>query len=369
MPVRVQEIMELMENIAPKSYAMEWDHVGLQIGSPKKEVQRIMITLEVNLQVVEEAIANSVDLIISHHPLIFKPLSTIDFEDPKGAAIQKIIQKDIHIYVSHTNMDVAPEGLNNHIAEKIGLKNTSVLDSYGLKPYYKFIVYVPKTHSPLIIDAIHKGGGGYIGNYSHCTYRTSGTGTFKPGEGSNPFLGKKNELETVEEDKIETIVEQENIQRLINEVQKAHPYEEVAYDLYPLEKSMTQVGLGRIGELIEAKKLEVFIAELKDTLQLSHVRYVGNLKQEISKVAILNGSGGDFTTKAQKAGVDCFITGDLKYHDAQDAMEGKMAIVDIGHYESEIIFGEFIKTYLKTQLGDQVELYLAKALENPLKTY
>lgn len=369
MSVTVQEIMDLMESIAPKSYAMEWDHVGLQIGSPKKEVQRIMITLEINLKVVEEAVAKSVDLIISHHPLIFNPLSKIDFEDPKGATIQKIIQEDLHIYVSHTNMDVAPRGLNHHIAEKIGLKNISVLDAYELKPYYKFIVYVPKTHSPLMIDAIHKGGGGYIGNYSHCTYKISGTGTFKPEEGSNPFLGEKNELEKVEEDKVETIVEQKDIQRLIHEVQKAHPYEEVAYDLYPLEKSMDHVGLGRIGELTKTENLEAFIGELKASLQLSQVRYVGNLKQEISKVGILNGSGGDFATKAQKAGVDCFITGDLKYHDAQDAMEGEMAVVDIGHYESEIIFREFIKAYLKTSLGDQVEYYLANTLENPLKTF
>ncbi len=367
MSIKVKDIIEQLESIAPKTYAMEWDRVGLQIGSKSKEVQRIMVTLEVNEGVVREAVEKDVDLIISHHPLIFKPLENIDFEEPKGAMIQKIIQQDIQIYVTHTNMDVAPEGLNQYIAEKIGLREIELLASSDLKPYYKFTVYVPKTHREKIIDAIHSGGGGHIGSYSHCTFGTSGIGTFKPGTGSNPFLGKKDALEMVEEYKVETIVERKDIPRLIKEVQLAHPYEEVAYDLYPLEIPLKNVGLGRFGKLSNTLGLEEFIRHLKKILQLKEVRFVGDLQRDITNVAILNGSGGDFVEQARRVGADCYITGDLKYHEAQDASVGEMAILDIGHYESEIIFREFIKNKLQDRFED-LEIHLAENLNNPFKT-
>ncbi|NBG88499.1 Nif3-like dinuclear metal center hexameric protein [Isachenkonia alkalipeptolytica] len=367
MSLKVKDIIKHMESIAPKSYAMAWDRVGLQIGSPEKEVQRIMVTLEINLEVLQEASERGVDLIISHHPLIFKALDEIDFESRKGAMIQRIIQEDIHIYVSHTNMDIAPEGLNEYIGEKIGLKNMDVISPLEIKPYCKFIVYVPETHREIVIEAIDKGGGGHIGNYSHCTFGTAGIGTFKPGEGSNPFLGKKDELERTEENKLETIVERKNIGKLLKEVEKVHPYEEVAYDLYPLEIPLGKVGLGRIGRLKQATSVESFIEYLKKVLKLKEVRYVGDLHREISTVAILNGSGGDFIQQANKAGADCFITGDLKYHEAQDAMDEEISILDIGHYESEIIFREFIKNQLKNRFKEEVEIYIAEDLKNPFK--
>ena len=368
MSLKIKDITDYMETIAPKAYAMEWDKVGLQIGSPKKEVRSIMVTLEINLNVIKEASEKKVDLIISHHPLIFKPLAEIDFEDPKGAIIQKIIREDIHVYVTHTNMDTSPKGLNQHIAEKIGLKSIDVLSPSIEKPYVKFIVYVPETHRESIIAAINKGGGGHIGNYSHCTFRTVGIGTFKPGSGSDPFLGKKDKLEKVEESKVETIVERKDIPNLLREVQRVHPYEEVAYDLYPLDIPIKHVGLGRIGDLSKKQSLANLIQHLKKVLDLKQVRFVGNLQQEISKVAILNGSGGDFIQQARMAGADCFITGDVKYHEAQDVMDKEMMILDIGHYESEIIFRGFIKNQLEKQFGETIKIHVAKELKNPFNT-
>ena len=368
MSLKVKNIIEYMESIAPSSYAMEWDRVGLQVGSPKKTVQRIMITLEVNLGVLKEAADKGVDLIISHHPLIFKPLEKIDFENSKGAMIQKMIQEDLHLYISHTNMDAAPEGLNHYIAEKIGLNNIATLSSFESKPYCKFIVYVPETYKDEIIEAIHQGGGGYIGNYSHCTFGTQGIGTFKPKEGASPFLGKENELEKVKETKIETIVQRKDFPNLLEIVKKAHPYEEVAYDLYPMEIPMENVGLGRIGDLSDGVKVKSFIQHLKKTLQLNEVRYVGDLQHEVSRIAILNGSGGDFIKTAKNAGAECFVTGDLKYHEAQDAMDAGMTIIDIGHYESEIIFRELIKSKLQTHFGQGLEIFLAESLKNPFHT-
>ena len=369
MSLRIKNIIDYIETIAPTSYAMEWDRVGLQIGSPKKEVHRIMITLEINSDVLKEATDKGADLIVSHHPLIFKPIEKIDFEDPKGAMIQKIIQEDLHVYACHTNMDVAPKGLNQYIAEKIGLNNIGILTPAEIKPYCKFIVYVPETHREKIITAIHKGGGGQIGNYSHCTFGTEGIGTFKPEEGATPFLGKRNELEKVNENKIETIIERKDVPKLLKAVKQAHPYEEVAYDLYPLEIPLKNVGLGRIGGLSATRSLEEFILHLKEVLQLNEVRCVGDLQHKISKVAILNGSGGDYIQQAKKAGADCFITGDVKYHEAQDAMDGGMPVVDIGHYESEIIFREFMKKQLENQFGESLEVYTAKYLKNPFHTF
>lgn len=365
MSCKVKDIIKHMETLAPKNYAMPWDRVGLQVGSPKKEVHRILVTLEINLNVLKEASDKDVDLIISHHPLIFKPLEKIDFESCKGAMIQKIIQEDIHVYVSHTNMDVAPNGLNAYIGEKIGLENTEVLSPLEIKPYYKFVVYVPDTHKENIISAINEGGGGQIGNYSCCTFQTSGLGTFKPEEESKPFLGKKGELENVEETKIETIIPKNEIQRLLETVKKAHPYEEMAYDLYPMEIPLNNTGLGRIGSLPQKQVAKDFIQDLKKKLDLKEVRYVGDSHREVSKVAILNGSGGDYIKQAQKAGADCFITGDVKYHDAQEAMQEDMSILDIGHYESEIIFREYIKNYLEKHVKKEVEVFIAKDLKNP----
>lgn len=350
MSLRIKNIIDYIETIAPTSYAMEWDRVGLQIGSPKKEVHRIMITLEINSDVLKEATDKGADLIVSHHPLIFKPIEKIDFEDPKGAMIQKIIQEDLHVYACHTNMDVAPKGLNQYIAEKIGLNNIGILTPAEIKPYCKFIVYVPETHREKIITAIHKGGGGQIGNYSHCTFGTEGIGTFKPEEGATPFLGKRNELEKVNENKIETIIERKDVPKLLKAVKQAHPYEEVAYDLYPLALEGKTIGLGLFFELKDQVSLETIIKKCHEELKPDALRFFDAGKDKFSRIAICGGSGGSLIEKVVQQQAEIFISGDFRYHDLKLAQDYGLALVDAGHDATEWPGVVFIKKYLEKRL-------------------
>ncbi len=377
MALRVKEIVKMIESMAPKEYAMEWDNVGIQIGSENKEVKHILIALEINEDVLKMGEENGIDLIITHHPLLFKGLKSINFDTYQGSLLHRAIRDDLHIYSCHTNIDVAPEGLNQNMAEKIGLKNIEVMAVEDRKPYVKFAVYVPQDDVEKVADAISKGGGGVIGNYSHCTFRTAGKGTFLPGEGANPSIGEKGSMEYVDEVKLETIVPKKDLHRVIQQVKDAHPYEEVAFDVLSLENIDQRAGLGRRGVLEEPLLLSDWIKRLKDRLRIDSIKVSGNLDHRIQSVGILNGSGADYIPLAIQQGLDCFITGDVKYHDAQNAMDADLDILDIGHYESEIFFVDFLADFLEENLkehnqgleeNEQIRIHRDRTLPNPFKT-
>ena len=364
-PIKASAIFKTIEEWAPPRLAYDWDNVGLQVGSYTKHVERAMVTLDVLDSVVDEAINKKVDLIIAHHPLLFKPIRQINVNDVKGKIIQKLIKHDISVYAAHTNLDIAIDGVNDMLCKKLGIHSTKPLTDIQSDPLFKLAVFVPKTHSEEVRNALSKGGAGHIGHYSHCTFQTTGQGTFKPLEGTNPYIGTKDQLEFVHEVKIETIVKGHNLKNVIRLMVSAHPYEEVAYDIFPLENDSTRMGLGRIGKLTQPMTLESFSKHIKEKLELSHVRVVGDITDDIETVAVLGGSGEKYISTAKSAGADVYITGDTTFHIAQDAMEMGLNIIDAGHY-IEKVMKEEVKQVLKQQFDD-IEVIISETNTNPYK--
>ena len=289
-------------------------------------------------------------MIISHHPFIFKPIKNINMENFNGRIIKKLIKNDISLYVSHTNMDAADKGLNHMLARKLELENIDVLHPTHSEKLYKITVFVPEGYEDDVRSALGDTGAGWIGNYSHCTFQSKGTGTFKPLEGSNPFIGKVDDIEKVDEYRIETIVTQKNLSNAINKMIQAHPYEEVAYDVYPLENQGKISGFGKIGEYEDPTSFNDFIERVKTVLKIDTIRVSGTKKENIKTVGLCGGSAVDFMTTAANKGADVYITGDVKYHDAQLAEELDILLIDGGHFSTEIIFMDGIKEYLAGEI-------------------
>ncbi|MDF1508334.1 Nif3-like dinuclear metal center hexameric protein [Robertmurraya sp. DFI.2.37] len=325
------EVIELFEQFSPKAYAMEGDKVGLQIGRLNKPISKVLVALDVLEEVVDEAIAANAELIIAHHPIIFRPLQKITTEQTSGRIIEKLIKHDIAVYAAHTNLDVAKGGVNDLLADALGLTNTEVLvPTYEVK-LKKLAVYVPEENAEALKQALGNAGAGAIGNYSHCTFSTNGTGQFLPGENTNPHIGTHGKLESVNETRVETIFPAHLEKKILSALFKNHPYEEVAYDIYPLDNRGETLGLGRIG-YIDEMSLEEFAMHVKQALGVTGVRVVGNLKDRIKKVAVLGGDGNKYFRSAKFKGADVYVTGDMYYHVAHDAMMEGLNIIDPGHH-------------------------------------
>lgn len=356
-----------MEDWAPKELAYDWDNVGLQIGSFQKPVRKIMITLDVLESVVDEAVEKDVDLIIAHHPFMFNPMQQLDTDTVKGRIIHKLLQHDITVYASHTNLDVAPGGVNDMLCDLLGIENREALIPTYTEPLYKLTVYVPISYADAIRNALGDAGAGHIGNYSHCTFQTEGQGTFKPLEGTNPHIGIQGKLEYVEEVKIETIIEQSKLNDVVQAMIKLHPYEEVAYDVYPLENAGVTYGIGRVGNLAEQKSLQELCEQVKADFDVSSVRVTGDLANKIKKVAVLGGSGEKYIHKAKEMGADVYITGDMTFHSAQDAWQMDLPVIDAGHY-IEKVMKQATKQYLDQQLHNKnLEVIVSEANTNPFQ--
>lgn len=344
------DIFRLIETWAPRSFAYDWDNVGLQVGSYHNTVKKILVTLDVTEAVVNEAIEKDVDLIIAHHPLLFKPLKSINTDHFRGRIIQKLIQHDITVYAAHTNLDMASGGVNDMLADLLSLKNRTSLVDIQYEKLYKLAVYVPESHIQAVLDAMASNGAGHIGNYSHCTFQSKGTGTFMPLGEAAPFIGEINQLEHVPELKVEAIVQESILQQVISGVIKAHPYEEVAYDVIPLKNKGEQYGLGRIGTLEESMSLKSFIQYVKKAFNLQHLRVSGNLDKNIKRVAVVGGSGEKYIQSALYKKADVYITGDISFHFAQDAIEMGIPVIDAGHYIEQIMKSG-TKNYLEKMLA------------------
>lgn len=367
--MKCKEIIDLMEKLAPSNLAESWDNVGLQIGNLEDDIKKILVTLDLTEKVVDEAIEGDMDLVIAHHPFIFKGIKNITMDDAKGRIISKLIKHDISLYVSHTNMDIADGGLNDMLAKKLQLENIKVLSPSEREQLYKIAVFVPEGYEDVVRAALGDAEAGWIGNYSHCTFQTKGIGTFKPLAGAEPFIGKVANLEKVDEYRIETIVTQKHLSNTINKMIEAHPYEEVAYDVYPLELEGKVSGLGRIGTLDSPMYVEEFIEKVKDILKLDTIRIAGRKKDKIQKISLCTGSGMDYMMDAAKKSADVYITGDVKYHEAQMAEDLNILLIDGGHYPTEVIFIDGVKAYLDKEIdGEQIAVIGSKVNEDVFKT-
>ena len=363
--MKLNDLIKKIESKYPLNLAYDWDNVGLLVGDFDSEIKKVLVTLEANENVINEAIENNVDLIVTHHPFLFRKINKINTRDLKGRLIHKLIKNDIALYSMHTNFDIAFDGLNDYFMEVMGFEDNKILDVTNTETLYKVAVYVPQTHEEVIRKVLGEVGAGYIGNYSHCTFNSPGIGTFKPEDEANPFIGKVGEIEKVEEVKIETIVPSNLLQKTIDKMIKAHPYEEVAYDVYRLENKGQSVGLGRYSSLRGEVDLQDLCEKIKLKLNMDHIRVVGELNTKIKKVAVVTGAGSDMVSLAKSKKCDVIITGDVKYHEAQDALDMGMCIVDCGHFDTEDIFKDVMKRFLDT--FKEVEVIKSDVYLNPFK--
>lgn len=366
MPVEIQSLIRYLEELAPKHLAFEWDKVGLQLGSFHGTAAKILVALDVDERVLEEARGVGADFIVTHHPFIFRPLAAVRTDLPVGRMIAAALASGIGIYVSHTNLDVAAGGVNDALAARLGLLNTSVLRVSGRDSYEKIVVFVPTGHEDQLREALASAGAGWIGNYSHCTFQVPGTGTFLAHEGSDPFIGEQGKLERAKELRLETIYPARLRKRVLRAMLDAHPYEEPAFDLYPLLNEGNPYGLGRVGELQESGSLAHFCSFVKETLNVASLRVCGRPEKKIKKVAVCGGSGGDMIQAALFAGADVLVTGDLKYHEAQDANANGLAVIDAGHDATERVIVPVLCDYLRQKLA--ADGYDAEVLASTVNT-
>lgn len=362
------QIIQLFEQFSPKSLAMEGDKIGLQIGRLNKPVEKVLVALDVLEEVVDEAIAENVQLIIAHHPIIFRPLQKISTEQSYGRIIEKLIKHDIAVYAAHTNLDVAKGGVNDLLAEALGLTDTEVLVPTTEMKLKKLVVFVPEKDAVKVKEALGNAGAGHIGNYSHCAFSSQGTGQFLPGDNTNPHIGSHGKLEEVNEVRVETIFPEHLEQKILSAMIKAHPYEEVAYDIYPLENKGETLGLGRVG-YVDEMSLEEFAAHVKKSLGVKGLRVVGDLQSKVRKVAVLGGDGNKYFMSAKFKGADVYVTGDFYYHVAHDAMMEGLNIVDPGHNVEKVMKDGVVKVMDKMckEKGLEVTFMASKPNTDPFQ--
>lgn len=329
----IGEIISYLESFAPVAYQESYDNAGLIIGDQQTIVTGALITLDITEAVIDEAIELGCELIIAHHPLIFKGIKRLNGNSFVERCVIKAIKNDIAIYAAHTNIDRVKGGVNSKICEKIGLTNVTMLAPAD-EQLLKLVTFIPENHLDQVREAVFAAGAGEIGNYDKCSYSTQGIGTFRGGDESNPYIGEKGEFHHEKEARFETILLKHSKNKVINALLKAHPYEEVAYDLYPLRNALPLVGTGMIGELPGAVNETDFLEQLLTTFSCKSLRHTYLLGKPIRKVAVCGGSGSYLLPTAIAAGADIFVTADIKYHDFFNAEE-KIIIADIGHYESE----------------------------------
>ncbi len=363
MSTHVKEIVQFLEESFPLSLQESYDNCGLICGRMDQEVQGVLLCLDSLEATVDEAIAKNCQLIIAHHPIVFKGLKKITGNSYVERVIEKCIQHGISLYAIHTNLDNHINGVNGEIANRIGLKNRRILRPMT-NQLYKLVVFVPKESLSEIDSALFNIGVGSIGNYSECHFRTEGIGTFMPNEWANPSIGTKNIREEVAEFRVEYLVPKPLIGIALRALFEAHPYEEVSHEIYPIENQDQRLGAGMIGELpVETDALE-FLKSLKTTFNCQVIRHTEILNKPIKTVALCGGSGSFLLTDAIRSKADIFITGDFKYHEFFDA-ENHLIIADIGHFESEQFTPQLLAEKLKEKFT-KFAVHLTDLNTNPI---
>ncbi len=362
----IKELLEILEKAAPFSLQESYDNSGLQVGSPEANVNSGLVCLDVTPEVISEAREKNCDLVISHHPLIFKGLKKITGNHFTEQVIIEAIKNDIAIVSVHTNLDNMLTGVNKVLCDRLGLKNCRVLDQQtGLLK--KLVVFCPNDHADKVRSAIFEAGAGHIGDYDCCSYNLEGKGSFRAGEEANPFVGNLKELHFEPEVRVETIFPAYLQKNILKAMFASHPYEEVAYDIYPLENSFDKVGSGMIGELAEPLPGKDFLDLLKTVLKVPFVRHSELPVQKIDKVAVCGGSGSFLLDKAIAYGASAFVTSDVKYHQFFDARQ-KILLADAGHFETEQFTVKLLYDVVNKKISN-FALQISEVNTNPVHYY
>lgn len=364
--MQVRDITNHIESFAPLSYQESYDNAGLQIGHPDQEIRGVLICIDVTDEVIKEAIRLEANLIISHHPLIFSGLKKLTGSNYTERMVIEAIRQNLSIYTAHTNLDAVHEGVNHKIGEKLGLKNTGILVPVS-DHLRKLVFFIPADHAETVRQEIFKAGAGHIGAYDMCSFSASGEGTFRGSEESDPFVGDKGTLHTEPELRVETIFPKEREMKITSALKRSHPYEEVAFDIYPLANKYDRVGSGGIGELEKPLDEQFFLGLLKERFSTPVIRHTNFLSKKIKRVALCGGSGSFLLAAAISSGADAFVSGDFKYHQFFDA-DRRILIADIGHYESEQFTKEIFYDLL-TKKFTKFAVHLSEVNTNPVNYF
>jgi dinuclear metal center YbgI/SA1388 family protein len=351
--MKLKELCSYLDKAVPLSFQEDYDNSGLQVGHIEKNITSALITLDVTEQVIDEAIQKKCDVIISHHPLIFSGIKRITGRSHPERIIEKAIKNDIAVYSSHTNLDMVSNGVSKKMAQKLGLSDVQVLRTLKNR-LLKLVTYIPEAHLEKVQDAVFNAGAGIIGNYDNCGFTVTGTGSFRGGKDTNPFIGEKGKIHFEKEVRFETILFSHLKEKIVEALLDTHPYEEVAYDIYPLENDNIDIGMGCVGDLTEPLKGTDFLNMLSSVFAAYGIRYSKLPEKTVRKVAVCGGAGAVLLEDAIKFKADAFVTGDIKYHSFCDA-EGRIMLVDCGHYETEkfsaeILFDLIVKKFPKFAL-------------------
>ncbi|KAA0892207.1 Nif3-like dinuclear metal center hexameric protein [Oryzomonas rubra] len=348
---KLSDILGIINKIAPPGLAESWDNSGLQVGNPDAGIERIMIALDATPAVMEAARNSSCHLLVTHHPLLFKPLKTISTATPQGKLVHDAIRSDLAVVSIHTSYDVAEGGLNDLLAERLGVSACRPLQATAGQELAKLAVFVPGDHLERVRGALLPWAEA-LGNYRDCSFSAPGEGTFTPLAGATPFIGEVGSREQVPEQRLELLLDRRNLPRVVKALLAAHPYEEPAFDIYPLLNEGKQLGLGRVGSLAEQTTLADYAARIREMLHAPGLRYVGDPATVIKKVALCSGSGASLLRDAVRCGADVLVTGDVKYHDARDAQDLGITLIDAGHFPSEIIMVDDVAERLGRMLSE-----------------
>ncbi len=367
----VRDIADALESWAPPGSKLSYDSVGLQVGDPKKEVSTVLIALDLTPGVVDEAETLGADLIVTHHPLLFRPLQRLVPTDFVSGLAYRLAQAGIAYYAIHTNLDAAPGGVSFALAEQLGLTAVRFLDPMAAA-LAKLVTFVPASHAEAVRTALAEAGAGRIGDYSACAFTSEGTGYFRPGDDANPYSGTPGALESAEEIRIEVEVARWEVSRVVRALKQTHPYEEVPYDLYHVEQPATQAGLGAVGTLDVPEPLSAFLGRVADRLNAASLRYVGDPEATVETVAVCGGAGSSLIPQALAAGADAFVTADVTYHTFFEplAPDGtpRLALIDAGHYETECITEHLLADWLAERF-DGLTVRVTEQRTSPMRTF
>ncbi len=331
--MKVKEVTRFLEQRFPLGSQASFDNCGLLVGNFDDEIQKILVCLDCTEEVLEEALEVGANLIVAHHPIIFKGLKSLTGKNYVERIVLKAIKNDLNIYAIHTNLDHAIQGVNAEIAQRMGLNNIQILEP-NPGTLKKLVVFVPQDHVSIVERALFQAGAGKLGNYEECAFETEGIGSFKPMEGANPFEGKIGNRSKTPEFRLEVLVSVHRLSAVIHAMKQAHPYEEVAFDVFALENKDEEEGSGMIGELTQPMDAMTFLAQVKQQFHCGCIRYTELPDHPIQRVALCGGAGSFLIGQALRQKADIYLTGDLKYHEFFDA-DKQMILADIGHYESE----------------------------------
>lgn len=368
----IRDIAAALEAWAPPGSAQDYDNVGLQVGDARRSVDTALVALDATPQVLEEAIAHDADLLLTHHPLIFRPLKNVTAGSYVSELALKLAEAGVALYSIHTNLDAAPDGVSFALAERLGLTDIGFLDGFD-ETLYKLATFVPHDAVDDVRDALADAGAGRIGDYDHCAFFTAGTGTFRAGDAADPHIGTAGgDVESVAEIKVEVEVARWDLGTVVGALKDAHPYEEVAYDVYPVQQKNTRAGLGAMGVLDTPLPLPDFLERVATRLDAGSLRYVGDDDATIERVAVCGGAGSDFIGTALRQGADAYVTADVTYHTFFNALhpDGSpaMALIDPGHYETEALTEALLCDWLAERFADVV-FHRTEQQTSPMQHY